>query len=134
MSATDLCRRRMRIIVVEDNRAAADSLGQLLGLHGYEVRLAHTGPEGVRLAQEWPADVVLCDLGLPRPDGYEVARQIRRQSGRWPVVIGISDDYRAGDLLKAREAGCDHFFAKPVDPDLLVPVLQAVQDGLPRSP
>ena len=133
MSANNLCRRRMKVAVIEDNRAAA-SLGQLLGLHGHDVRVAYTGPEGVRLAQEWPADVVLCDLGLPRPDGYEVARQIRRQSGRWPVVIGISDDYRAGDLLKAREAGCDHFFAKPVDPDLLVPVLQAVQDGLPRSP
>jgi CheY-like chemotaxis protein len=134
MSATDLSRRRMRVVIVQDNRAAADSLGHLLGLDGYDVRVAYTGPEGVRLAQEWPPDVVLCDLGLPGPDGYEVARQIRRQPGRRPVVIGIGNDCRAVDILKAREAGCDHFFAKPADPDTLRPVLRAVQDGLPLSP
>ena len=126
MSATDLCRRRMRVIVVEDNRAAADSLGQLLGLHGYEVRLAYTGPEGVRLAQEWPPEVVLCDLGLPGLDGYGVATALRRDpataQARLIAVTGCdSDDARR----RSQEVGFERHLVKPVDPIVLLELLAA---------
>ena len=68
---------RGRVVIVEDNRATADSLRQLLDLSGYDVRVAYDGPEGVRAAEEWPPEFVLCDLGLPGLDGYGVATALR---------------------------------------------------------
>lgn len=65
--------RQTRVIVIDDNQLAADSLELMLSLHDFEVRVAYTGPDGVRLALEWPPDVVLCDIGLPGLDGYGVA-------------------------------------------------------------
>jgi DNA-binding response OmpR family regulator len=59
MRAADLSRRRTRVVIVEENQAVADTLELLLRLHGYEARVAYTGPEGVRLAREWPPEVVL---------------------------------------------------------------------------
>ena len=76
--ATDLSRHRARILMVEDDQAVASGLRRVLSLNGYEVRVAYTAPEGVRLAPEWPADVVLCDIGLPGLDGYAVAGSRRR--------------------------------------------------------
>jgi PAS domain S-box-containing protein len=70
--------KRLRILVVEDNQDAADSLRILLELFGYEVAVAYTGPAGVQTAEEWHPDVVLCDIGLPGMSGYEVADALRR--------------------------------------------------------
>ena len=66
-----------RVLVVEDNRDAADSLRLLLGLYGYEVAVAYCGHDGVQAAQQHRPDVVLCDIGLPGLDGYGVARKLR---------------------------------------------------------
>ncbi len=68
---------RRRVVIVEDNRATADSMRLLLDLAGYDVRVAYTGPEGVRAVAEWEPDVVLCDIGLPGLDGYGVAAALR---------------------------------------------------------
>jgi CheY-like chemotaxis protein len=84
MPTTDPC-RRTRVVIVEDNHEAADSLQLLLGLHGYEARVAYTGPDGVRLAQEWPPDIVLCDIGLPGLDGYGVATALRQHPATAPA-------------------------------------------------
>jgi CheY-like chemotaxis protein len=111
-------------VIVEDNQDAADSLQLLLSLHGYEVRVAYTAPEGVRLAPEWPADVVLCDIGLPGLDGYGVATALRRDpataQARLIAVTGCdSDEARR----RSQEVGFERHLVKPVDPDVLLRLL-----------
>ncbi len=116
--------KRLRVLVVEDNRDAAGSLRMVLEMFGHEVRAAHSGPDGVREAEAWRPDVVLSDIGLPGFDGYEVARRIRRIPGLERAVLaaltgyGSDDDRRQGE-----EAGFDHHLVKPADPDDLRRVL-----------
>ena len=71
---------RRRVVIVEDNLETAESMRLLLDLAGYEVRVAYNGPDGVRTAEEWSPDVVLCDIGLPGLDGYGVAVALREHS------------------------------------------------------
>ena len=116
--------KRLRVLVVEDSRDAAVSLRMVLEMFGHEVRVAHSGPDGVREAEAWRPDVVLSDIGLPGFDGYEVARRIRRIPGLERAVLaaltgyGTDDDRRRGE-----EAGFDHHLVKPADPDDLRRVL-----------
>jgi len=107
----------LRILVVEDNRDAADSLRLLLHLMNHEARVAYTGPNGVAVAKEWRPDVVLCDIGLPGIDGYEVARQIRRLPGMAKaLIVAITGYGQDPDVQRSKEAGIDHHFLKPIDP------------------
>jgi two-component system, sensor histidine kinase len=126
MSTTDLFRRRTRVIVIEDNRDSAGILRLLLDLHGYDVRVAHTGPEGVRLAQEWPPEVVLCAIGLPGLDGYGVAAALRRDpataQARLVAVTAYGSD---ADRQRCQEVGFDRHLVKPVDPGVLLELLAA---------
>src|SRR4051812_4931935 len=69
--------RSTKVVIVEDNHATADSMQELLIYSGYDVRVAYSGPDGVRVAEEWPPDYVLCDIGLPGLDGYGVAAALR---------------------------------------------------------
>jgi len=126
MAAADLSRRRTRVVIVEDNRAVADSLQRLLGLYGYEVRVAYTGPEGVRLAREWPPDVVLCDIGLPGLDGYGVAAALRQDSATAQARLIAVTAYDSDEArVRSREAGFERHLAKPVDPSEILEVLAA---------
>ena len=116
--------RRTRVIVIDDNRLAADSLELVLSLHDFEVRVAYTGPDGVRLALEWPPDVVLCDIGLPALDGYGVANLLRHHALTAQVrLIAVT----AYDSTVARErslhAGFERHLVKPVDPGVLLELL-----------
>ncbi len=115
---------RQRILVVEDNRDAADSLRMLLELLGHEVRVAYAGPEGVQAARAWHPDIVLCDVGLPGLDGYGVAGELRRNpataQARLVAVTGYGSDE---DRDRARQAGFDHHLTKPADPAALVQLL-----------
>ena len=113
-----------RVVIVEDNRATADSLRQLLDMAGYQVRVAYDGPGGVMAAQEWPPEFVLCDIGLPGLDGYSVATALRQHPATARArLIAItaygSDEARA----RSREVGFERHFVKPVDPDVLLGLL-----------
>ncbi len=114
---------RRRVLVVEDNRDAAASLSMLLELMGHEVRVATTGPEAVRLASEWPPEITISDIGLPGFDGYEVARRLRVQLGREPLLVALTGYGRDEDRRQSREAGFDHHLVKPADPAVLRRVL-----------
>jgi CheY-like chemotaxis protein len=116
--------RRRRVVIVEDNRATADSMRLLLGLAGHEVRVAYTGPDGVQVAEEWPPDYVLCDIGLPGLDGYGVAEALRQHPATSRAHLVAITAYGSEEARRrGREAGFERHFTKPVDPDELLRLL-----------
>jgi CheY-like chemotaxis protein len=108
----------MRVLVVEDNRDAADSLRLLLALYGYEVAVAYCGHDGVRAAERHRPDVVLCDIGLPGLDGYAVARKLRQNPSTAKArLIAVTAYGRDEDRRRSQEAGFERHLVKPVEPD-----------------
>jgi CheY-like chemotaxis protein len=115
-----------RVIIVEDNRATADTLRHLLHLSGYDVRVAYDGPEGVRVAQEWSPDIVLCDIGLPGLDGYGVATALRQHPATASARLIAITAYGSDEARRrTREVGFEKHFVKPIDPDVLLDLLAA---------
>jgi two-component system CheB/CheR fusion protein len=109
--------RRSRVLVVEDNPDAAEGLRLLLELYGHEVRVAHTGPDGVQAASEWLPGAVVSDIGLPGFDGCEVARRIRGVPGmERALLVAVTGYGSEEDRRHVREAGFDLHLVKPADP------------------
>ncbi len=105
-----------RILVVDDNRDAADSLGMLLKFLGADVCTANDGPAALEAFQTYRPSVVLLDIGLPEMDGYEVARRTRQQpEGGDVTLIALTGWGQEEDRRRSREAGIDHHLVKPVD-------------------
>jgi CheY-like chemotaxis protein len=124
MATNRIAARGPRVVIVEDNRAAADSMRQLLAHSGYEVRVAYNGPDGVHVAEEWPADYVLCDIGLPGLDGYGVAQALRRHPATSKAHLVAITAYGSDEARRrGREAGFERHFTKPVDPDEILGLL-----------
>jgi len=112
---TTLVRPR-RILIVDDNRDAADTLGALLQLDGVEAVIARDGPEAIEKATAFCPEVIILDIGLPEMDGYEVCRRIREtQWGGSVVVLALSGWGQQQDYRKSHEAGFDGHLVKPVD-------------------
>jgi signal transduction histidine kinase/CheY-like chemotaxis protein len=122
----------MRILVVDDHRDATDLMRDLLELDGHAVQVAHDGPTALALLDGSHPDVVLCDIGLPGMDGYELARRIREISPGTALVAltgyGHSDARRAGE-----EAGFDEYLIKPVDLMRLARTLRDVRSRVPAA-
>jgi PAS domain S-box-containing protein len=115
---------QLRILIIEDNRDAADTLRLLLNHLGHETRVAYAGPEGVAAAKEWPPGVVLCDIGLPGMDGYEASRQIRQLPGMADALLVAVTGYgQESDVQRSKEAGINYHFLKPIDPSQLQQLL-----------
>ncbi|VTT97626.1 two-component hybrid sensor and regulator : Chemotaxis protein methyltransferase CheR OS=Polaromonas naphthalenivorans (strain CJ2) PE=4 SV=1: PAS_9: PAS_9: PAS: HisKA: HATPase_c: Response_reg [Gemmataceae bacterium] len=116
---------RHRVLIIEDNRDSAESLQMLLEASGYEVRLALTGPDGVREAAAWFPDAIVCDIGLPGMDGFAVARHLRGDPRTAAVrLVAVSGYGREEDVANARAAGFDDHLVKPADPEKLMAKLQ----------
>ncbi len=114
----------LKVLIVDDNRDAAASLGMLLRIAGHDVRTAHDGLEAVGAADGFRPDVVLLDIGLPRLNGYDVARRLRQQPwGQQAVLIAVTGWGQDGDRQRSKEAGFDHHMVKPVDPSALLDLL-----------
>jgi CheY-like chemotaxis protein len=110
-----------KVLIIEDNRDAAESLRLLLGARGHEVSAAATGPQGVERARQFRPELVLCDLGLPGMSGLEVARALRADPGTaGALLVCVSGYGQEEDRQKAREAGFDEVLVKPVDPEELL--------------
>jgi CheY-like chemotaxis protein len=104
----------LRILIVDDNRPAADMLAMILESYGNELFIAYSGQQAIQLAEKHGPDVILLDLSMPVIDGYEVARRIRRQPrGQEPMLIALTGWVQERDKQKARDAGFDHHVVKP---------------------
>jgi CheY-like chemotaxis protein/nitrogen-specific signal transduction histidine kinase len=106
-----------RVLVADDNRDAAESMGMLLRLMGNEVRTVHDGVQAVEEAEAFQPDVILLDIGMPRLNGYEAARRIRGQ--QWSeaaTLVALTGWGQEEDKRRATEAGFDKHFTKPVNP------------------
>jgi PAS domain S-box-containing protein len=113
-----------RVLVVDDNVDAADSLVLLLRLDGHAVRVAYDGPTALLLARAFDPQVVLLDIGMPRMDGYEVARRLRQQpGGRSALVLALTGCGQEADRQRSVAAGFDGHLVKPVEPSVLQTLL-----------
>jgi DNA-binding response OmpR family regulator len=113
-----------RVLVVDDNQDAADSLAMLLSAHGDEVRTAYDGEEAVEADARFQPGIVLLDIGLPKMSGYDVARHIRSRRGAGVLIVAITGWGQDEDRQRSRDAGFDHHFTKPVDIESLLETLE----------
>jgi CheY-like chemotaxis protein/two-component sensor histidine kinase len=117
----------LRILIVDDNRDAADSLAMLLRAGGNDIRTAYDGLEAVQVASEFRPEVVLLDIGLPKLDGHEVAERIRKEPwGRQMCLIAVTGWSDETDRARSRAAGFDHHLVKPLDTGHLAQLLGSV--------
>jgi len=121
-----------RVLVVDDNADAAESLARLLREQAHEVRVAYDGVAALAAAHDMNPDTVLLDIGLPELDGLEVARRLRaRCDGPRPLLVAITGFGQAEDRARTAAAGFDHHLTKPIDPELLRTLMQTA--GATRS-
>jgi len=118
----------LRMLIVDDNRDAADSLAMLLRTTGNEIRTAYDGLEALEVASEFRPEVVLLDIGLPKIDGHEVAQRLRREAwGQGMCLIAITGWSEESDRARSRAAGFDHHLVKPLDTGHLAQLLGSVE-------
>ena len=115
----------MRILIVEDERRMAEAVRKGLAEEGHAVSVAHTGPDGLALAQSDAFDVILLDVMLPGIDGLAVARRLREERHRTPILMLTARDTNA-DVVAGLDAGADDYLVKPFAFDVLLARLRAV--------
>lgn len=104
-----------RILVIDDHIDATAALELFFSLRGYEAASAGDGLAGLALAESFRPEVVLLDLGLPKLDGFDTARRLRREAwGRYVLIVALSGLESKADKQRAFAAGIDHFVGKPV--------------------
>jgi signal transduction histidine kinase/CheY-like chemotaxis protein len=103
-----------KVLVVDDNEAAADSLGKLLEHNGHHTLIAYDAPDALKLCDEHQPAAALLDIGLPTMDGYELARHLRQKFGGAILLIALTGYGQSEDKQKAKEAGFDEHLTKPV--------------------
>jgi two-component system, sensor histidine kinase len=112
------------VLVIEDNIDTRDVLKLMLEVEGATVKTAEGGEEGLRVAERARPDIILCDIGLPDIDGFEVARRIRARSDLAPTrLIALTGYGQAEDMRQAVKAGFDAHLTKPVNLDQLMALL-----------
>ena len=111
---------RRRVLVVDDNKDAAESMSMLLELWGHEVVCAYDGRTALETAANYHPQAVFLDIGLPGMDGYEVAARLRDlPEAAGAVLIAVTGYGQDADRRRSREAGIDHHLVKPVSPEML---------------
>lgn len=122
--------RGLRVLVVDDNADAADSLGEMLQLLGHEVDVAYDGLQALQIAEDGGPQLILLDIGLPELDGYEIARRLRRTVGRAARLVALTG-YGSDDAKRLSiEAGFDEHVVKPLDLETIELVLSRVAPDL----
>jgi two-component system, sensor histidine kinase len=121
--------RSRRVLIIEDNVDTRETLRRLLELDGHEVQEAADGAQGVEIALASRPEVVIVDIGLPRLDGYQVARRLRAALGVLPLLIAVTGYGQVEDRRLSRDAGFDVHLVKPVTPDQLAAALHSRDTG-----
>jgi PAS domain S-box-containing protein len=117
-----------RILVVDDNKDAADSLALLLRLQGHDVRTAHSGIEALETAATYQPGMIILDIGMPGMDGYEVARRLRQQPHLKNVLLAALTGWgQQEDRRRSAEAGFDYHLVKPPEPKTLENLLMELR-------
>lgn len=110
-----------RILLIDDNVDAIDSMGALLTLLDYDVRTAENAESALAIAETFQPHLILSDIGLPGMDGYQLAPELRRVAGQRKLVLAAATGYGlASDRKKAFDAGFDYHLVKPLDADMLI--------------
>ncbi len=123
--------RSLRVLVVDDNEDAADSLATIIRLRGHSVTVSNDGVEAVRVAQEFKPQLVFLDIGMPGMTGYEVARTLRTMDvTRDAILVALTGWGSKEDRARANTAGFDHHLTKPAE----IKVVQDLMSSLARAP
>jgi PAS domain S-box-containing protein len=118
---------RHRVLVVDDHQDAANTMARMLRMLGHETNVAHDGVEAVQAAAAFHPEVVFLDIGMPKMNGYEAARQIRQESwGRTMKLVAVTGWGQEDDKRRAAEAGFDRHLIKPVDPAVVEEILASL--------
>jgi CheY-like chemotaxis protein len=122
-------RKSVRVLIVDDNVHAAESLAIVIKLWNHDARVAFAGPEAISLSEVYRPDVILLDIGLPGMDGYAVARALRARSDYARVLLVAMTGFgREEDFRRSREAGFDRHLVKPIDFEVLEAILDQARD------
>jgi PAS domain S-box-containing protein len=119
--------RTRRVLIADDNRDAADSLGMLIGIEGHEVSIASNGKKALEMILAEHPDMALLDIGMPGLDGYEVARTVRADPALAGIVlVAVTGWGQESDKIRARAAGFDMHFTKPIEPERIIELLRGI--------
>jgi CheY-like chemotaxis protein/anti-sigma regulatory factor (Ser/Thr protein kinase) len=120
--------RRLRVLIVDDNKDAADLLGELVTLMGHEAIVAYDGASALGAAEQSRPHVALLDIGMPEIDGYQLAQQLRATPGlQTTPLIAITGYGQDSDVERARQAGFSHHLVKPIDIGALAALLPTLR-------
>jgi CheY-like chemotaxis protein len=123
-------RRRLRVLVADDERDQVTTLAAILQDEGHDVREVYLGAEVLRMVREFDPDVALIDISMPGMTGYDVARELRAEFGRQrPLLIAVTGWKQSSDKILARIAGFDHHVAKPFDAKDLLELIEPLATG-----
>jgi CheY-like chemotaxis protein len=115
------------ILIVDDNRDATDSMAMLLGMEGYNVRVAYDGPRALDAVRVARPDVILLDIGLPGMDGFQVALRVCAEPDNRAIVIVAASGYGQEEhRARSAQAGCDHHLVKPIEPAVVSELLASL--------
>ncbi len=117
----------LRVLVVDDNRDAADSLKMLIERLDCDVQTAYGGAEALRMADDFRPDVIVLDIGLPDVNGFSLARQLRQNSAHQKAVLIAVSGYQHQEKA-CEEAGINLYFLKPMDPSMLADLLRVAAE------
>jgi CheY-like chemotaxis protein len=124
----------LRVLIVEDNVDAAEMLGYAVSALGHTTRVAHDGAAALSAADDFAPDVIFLDIGLPVMNGYDVARTLRSRPAMDHVrIVAVTGWGQEEDRRKAREAGCNSHFTKPLSPAMLEQLLTEVARSTKQS-
>jgi PAS domain S-box-containing protein len=116
-----------RVLIADDNHDAAEGLAVLLRMDGHEVTVVHDGLQALRAFESEAPDVALLDIGMPKLNGYELARRLRNTDrGRSVTLVAVTGWGQDSDKTNALAAGFDHHFTKPLEPDRLTALLRSI--------
>jgi len=122
------------VLIIDDNRDIAEILSSLLEKEGHEVMVAYNGTQGIANARQFRPEVLICDIGLPGLNGYQVAQTFRTDEELKDVIlISLTGYTQPEELQRAQEAGFQYQLSKPVDLETLIQALDQIEPTAPAS-